>query len=348
LGRRTTYNSGDAVDANSFLDYAEYATKTLLDVAAASWGTAEKGYVSFVNSEGKYYYWTGAANVEFPVTGGSGASIACSFVTINSESGLEAEIRHQDIPIENVHICKLHQETHGNGGTDQIDVTGLSGLLADEQDAGYVKSIPVDNTDFGVGKILAVHTDLSKLVYISIPGGGDMTKAIYDTNDDGRVGLAVDSDTVDGSHASAFALASHKNTHKYGGGDAFAGGDLLDATARVEVYKNSGGSPVGIRRGFDLVEGDGITLTVADNPAGEKVQVTITNSGTVAGEWVQVSGTNPIVYAHGKGYTPKVLAQVTNTLQTYPQPGLVVDDTNITIYHSAAGSLTYTLFISSS
>ena len=34
--------------------------------------------------------------------------------------------------------------------------------------------------------------------------GGDMTKAIYDTNDDGKVDQAENADTVDGKHASAF------------------------------------------------------------------------------------------------------------------------------------------------
>jgi hypothetical protein len=46
---------------------------------------------------------------------------------------------------------------------------------------------------------------------------GDMTKAVYDTDDDGKVdvaetaALAADSDKVDGEHASAFADASHGN-----------------------------------------------------------------------------------------------------------------------------------------
>ena len=38
-----------------------------------------------------------------------------------------------------------------------------------------------------------------------------MLKTTYDTDTDGRVGLAVDSDTVDGSHAAAFAAAAHNH-----------------------------------------------------------------------------------------------------------------------------------------
>lgn len=40
-------------------------------------------------------------------------------------------------------------------------------------------------------------------------GSGDMTKAVYDTDDDGVVDEAVEADTVDGQHASEFAAAGH-------------------------------------------------------------------------------------------------------------------------------------------
>jgi len=50
-----------------------------------------------------------------------------------------------------------------------------------------------------------------------------MTKAVYDTNNDGRVNLSVDADTVDGQHASAFAPAAegvaNGNAHDHSGGD---------------------------------------------------------------------------------------------------------------------------------
>jgi len=50
-----------------------------------------------------------------------------------------------------------------------------------------------------------------------------MLKTTYDTDLDGRVGLAVDSDTVDGSHAAAFAVAAkgvtNGDSHDHQGGD---------------------------------------------------------------------------------------------------------------------------------
>jgi hypothetical protein len=53
-----------------------------------------------------------------------------------------------------------------------------------------------------------------------------MLKTTYDTDTDGRVGLAVDSDTVDGQHAAAFAAAgtgvTNGDSHDHQGGDGAA------------------------------------------------------------------------------------------------------------------------------
>jgi len=40
-------------------------------------------------------------------------------------------------------VSRLHASTHENDGNDEIDVTGLSGLLADEQDSGWIKALPI-------------------------------------------------------------------------------------------------------------------------------------------------------------------------------------------------------------
>ncbi len=61
------------------------------------------------------------------------------------------------------------------------------------------------------GRVVSVKADESGLEF-SAAGSGDMTKAVYDTNDDGTVNSAENADTVDGQHASAFAAASHTHT----------------------------------------------------------------------------------------------------------------------------------------
>lgn len=54
---------------------------------------------------------------------------------------------------------------------------------------------------------------------------------------------------------------------------------VLDAVARVGVRKNSAGSTFNRRR-INLIEGTGVTLTVADDSANEEVDVTIASSST--------------------------------------------------------------------
>jgi len=67
----------------------------------------------------------------------------------------------------------------------------------------------------------------------------------------------------------------HKDTHKTGGGDAFVLADLLDAVARVKVRWNTGGVDVGARRRLNFINGAYISLTIADDPANEEVDVTV-------------------------------------------------------------------------
>jgi len=74
-----------------------------------------------------------------------------------------------------------HAATHEDGGTDEIDVTGLSGLLADPQDAGSVLGVAVDDSAIGDGKVLVFRTASGDLEYEAASGGvsdgdkGDIT-----------------------------------------------------------------------------------------------------------------------------------------------------------------------------
>lgn len=68
----------------------------------------------------------------------------------------------------------------------------------------------------------------------------------------------------------------HKANHVVGGSDPFIGGDLLDATARLQIAK--AGVISGTRRKINFVEGANITITQVDDNAGEKVDVTIQSS----------------------------------------------------------------------
>jgi hypothetical protein len=64
-----------------------------------------------------------------------------------------------------------------------------------------------------------------------------------------------------------------------------------DGTARTIVQK--AGATVGTRRGINLIEGTGVTLTVTDTPASERVDVTIAaSSGVADGDKVDIEVTD--------------------------------------------------------
>lgn len=65
-----------------------------------------------------------------------------------------------------------HKTRHQNSGADEINVAGLSGVLADEQDAGKIKGITVDDTDLANGKILKYNSTSGNLEYEDDDSGG--------------------------------------------------------------------------------------------------------------------------------------------------------------------------------
>lgn len=59
----------------------------------------------------------------------------------------------------------IHALSHQYGGGDEIDVTALSGLLADLQDAGWIQGHIIDEAALGNDKILVYKTSGDKFVY---------------------------------------------------------------------------------------------------------------------------------------------------------------------------------------
>lgn len=106
-------------------------------------------------------------------------------------------------------------------------------------------------------------------------GGGAPLTATYITINDETVSLPSSVRHVNVAETEKHAPKLHKDSHKVGGGDSFAVGDLLDAVARVKVRKNSGGIDVGARRRLNFIEGSNVTFSFADDPADEEIDLTI-------------------------------------------------------------------------
>jgi len=136
--------------------------------------------------------------------------------------------------------------------------------------------------------------------------------------------------------------ALHKDTHVSGGGDPFVGGDLLDATARVSVSKNSG-AIVGTRRELNLIEGANITLTIADDAVNEEVDITIAAAGGGGGgdlsQWFKASDPDSFKGTHP---SMQLLDAVENTIrQSFVIPSSITTVTvaSVVIISEASGNL---------
>jgi len=120
---------------------------------------------------------------------------------------------------------EAHNTTHEDGGSDEIDVTDLSGLLADEQDAGSIKGIEVDDTDIGDEKVLAYNSISGKLEYEEQSGGmtieeesGSPASAIHDV-DTLIFPYGSIADNGDGSVTIIYNIASDTNFYWYVDGE---------------------------------------------------------------------------------------------------------------------------------
>jgi hypothetical protein len=114
--------------------------------------------------------------------------------------------------------------------------------------------------------------------------GGAPSTATYITVNDETANLPNSMRHVNIAEVEKHTPKLHKDSHKTGGADAFAVNDMLDAVARLKVRKNSG-TDVGTRRRLNFIEGANVTLTVADDPTNEEVDVTIAAAGGGTDAW---------------------------------------------------------------
>jgi len=60
-----------------------------------------------------------------------------------------------------------HKTSHENDGADEINVAGLSGALADEQNAGAIAGVLVNDAGKGDQKVLAYDLGTERIIYIT-------------------------------------------------------------------------------------------------------------------------------------------------------------------------------------
>lgn len=89
-----------------------------------------------------------------------------------------------------------HKSAHQNDGADEISVAGLSGVLADDQDANKIIGVEVDNTDIADNKVLQYKSGTGKLEYETISGVGSL---LVDRGDPNAFDWDVGDLTTDGT-----------------------------------------------------------------------------------------------------------------------------------------------------
>ena len=152
-----------------------------------------------------------------------------------------------------------HAQTHESGGTDPI-----VGPL----DANARVGVQTDGISAGTRRTL------------NLVAGPGMVVSATDNPGQERVDVTLESRTQ-----------PHAATHLSGGTDPIVG--LVDANARVRVQ--TAGIPAGTRRAFNLVAGPGMVVSAADNPAQERVDVTLESTTRPHAATHESGGTDPIV-----------------------------------------------------
>lgn len=124
---------------------------------------------------------------------------------------------------------------------------------------------------------------------------------------------------------------NHAASHEAGGGDVIDG--LLDGNGRVAVRKNSG-AVAGTRRRLNLIEGAGVTLTVADDSGNEEIDITIASTGGYTDEQAQ-DAVGAMVASSARVSLTYVDAAPSLT------PDLVADSVGVAYMHASASGVLF-------
>lgn len=114
-----------------------------------------------------------------------------------------------------------HATTHQDGGGDEISVAGLSGALADKQDADKIQGHAVDEDAIADDTILVYKTSGDKFIYEE-KGTPSAHAASHENGGGDEISVAG----LSGTLADPQTPAAHAAEHQSGGGDAIKLDDL--------------------------------------------------------------------------------------------------------------------------
>lgn len=171
----------------------------------------------------------------------------------------------RDIIVVDSWGVEAHKTSHQVGGSDELSVAGLSGLLVTAQTPiAHKTSHQVGGSDAisvaGLSGLLATaQTPIAHKTSHQLAGTDELSVA-------GLSGLL----------ATAQTPIAHKTSHQLAGADAInvvGLSGLLADPQKIEVY--SAGVLVGTRKRVNVIAGAGALLTLADNPGADRVDLTV-------------------------------------------------------------------------
>jgi hypothetical protein len=160
-----------------------------------------------------------------------------------------------------------HAASHQDGGEDEINVAGLSGVLADKQDANKIQGHTVDETAIGDDKILVYKTTGDKFIYEA----KGTPSAHAATHQDGG-GDEINVGGLSGELADPQPPKTHASSHQDAGADEINVGGLsgeladeqksnfLKLSDTPSAYTGQGGKVVGVKSaedGLEFISGGG-------------------------------------------------------------------------------------------
>jgi hypothetical protein len=241
-----------------------------------------------------------------------------------------------------LHEPLYHKLSHQDAGLDEISVLNLSGKLADEQNAGWIKTKPVNMPlPADTGKVATWNNGTGTIEW-SAAGAPGAHAATHQNGGGDEISVAG----LSGELADNQPPKPHKDSHTnmVGMTDQFLAADILACNARVAVRKNSGAT-IDTRRRLNFVEGTGISFTITGSSGNEEVTIRIDATGAgLGGTWSTgiCSGRSPIVTPHSLGGVPTLVLASINAAQPYPSPCWTADATNITFRHAVTAGCTIT------
>lgn len=201
-------------------------------------------------------------------------------------------VRTEDIPdAAEGAIPGKHKLTHADAGSDECSIAGLAGLAADPQTPlGHAASHNAGGLDpVSLNGLSGMGLDAQKVAVSrsGAPGGPIYVRPRIEFRQGPNVAIDVADnavmDQVDVT-ISASGTPPHGYSHADGQPDEISIDGLSGVAAQPQrIMVAKAGTVVSTRRQLNLIQGTNITVTVVDNSANDRADVTIAASGGAGG-----------------------------------------------------------------